>query len=166
MIFNYPCRDFTVFSKARGPILYPQNGPKMGSESCPRRGTPRERLLERSWRLFKPKKTSRKRSWCALDPSWSQFACLLGSHSAGAASAFRNARRLSQSFTSHTSRLTSSTSRLLNTAGARRGARRIQSLTRIPPGLGPWIEGPLAKEPSARIRDQHGGNIASKWLQN
>ena len=26
--------------------------------------------------------------------------------------------------------------------------------------------GPLAKEPSARKRDQHGGNIASKWLQN
>ena len=26
--------------------------------------------------------------------------------------------------------------------------------------------GPLAKEPSARIRDQHGGNIASKFLSN
>ena len=31
----------------------------------------------------------------------------------------------------------------------------------------PWAldRGPLAKEPSARIRDQHGGNIASKLFQ-
>ena len=33
-------------------------------------------------------------------------------------------------------------------------------------GPGTLDRGPLAKEPSARIRDQHGGNIASKWLQH
>ena len=33
-------------------------------------------------------------------------------------------------------------------------------------GLGVLGGGPLANEASARKRDQHGGNIASKWLQN
>ena len=33
-------------------------------------------------------------------------------------------------------------------------------------GPGVLDRGPLAKEPSARKRDQHGSNIASKWFQN
>ena len=60
------------FSKARGPILYPKNGPKMASESCPRRGTPWERLLERSWTLLEPKKVIWNRSWAVLGRPWSR----------------------------------------------------------------------------------------------
>ena len=40
LIFNDPCKDSTVFFKARGLILDPQNGPKMGPESHLQRGSP------------------------------------------------------------------------------------------------------------------------------
>ena len=51
-----------------------------------------------------------------------------------------------------------------STPSTTRGGRRIAHAHSARPG--PLERGPLAKEPSARIRDQHGGNIASKWLQH
>ena len=64
------------YSEAPGP---PQNRSRTDPKLVPNRifdaealEKPLESLLERSWRLLEPKKSSRSRSWAVLGRSWSQ----------------------------------------------------------------------------------------------
>ena len=159
---------FYCFSRPGISFWIPKMGPKWGPNRIFDAEPPRKPLgglLERSWRPLEQKEVSLEASWRLSAGDLGDVGGRHGKKDAEKTQARRNAQACSRWFTIDSS-LTSiillqeHSKTRSNTHGSPVGGGGFNRYAHSA-GPGALDRGPLAKEPSARIRDQHGGNIAS-----